>query len=101
MKFEGMTLYVIYGWRVEGQILEKCILDLSPEVIALGMGLIFPKDDKAGFFGELLTKVEGEASVIGIIPPPASSAERMASVLKKMGLDKEAMEAPLIWVVLG
>lgn len=101
VKFEGSTLYVIHGWKVEGAALDKCMMDLTPAVIELGMRLVFPKDQKHAFFGEILAKAEDEASALRVLPPAGASAERMAYALRKMGLEKKSMDAPLIWVVLG
>jgi hypothetical protein len=99
--FEGTTLYVVYGWKVEGQALGKCLMDVSPAAVELGMKLVFPKDSKTGYFGQILAMAENEASVLQVARPTSGSAENMARALKEMGLDNHALEAPLILVVFG
>jgi hypothetical protein len=101
VKFDGTTLYVIHGWKVEGVALQKCLMELTPAVIEIGMRLVFPKDEKWAFFGEILAKAENEASAVRVLPPAPGAALRMAHALKQIGLDKQSMDAPLIWVVLG
>lgn len=96
------SLYVIHGWKVEGQKMEECLTQLSPEIIEIGLRLVFPANEKHAYFGEILFKasVEDKATGIGIAVPDPAVRERLHHAIKKVGLDMES-EAPLLWFVIG
>lgn len=98
-----MDLYLVHGWKVEGKVLDKCLTELRPEIFEIGMRLVFPKNEKHAFFGEILAKVESGSDVgaVGVAVPEAGARERLAHGLKRVGLDLGEAEAPLLWLVLG
>lgn len=78
-------------------------MNLAPDVIELGMRLVFPKGEKHAFFGEILVKVEdgNDFSVMRIVPPAAEAATRIMASLGLAEIKPEEVGMPLLWVVAG
>lgn len=96
-------MYVVHGWKIEEPDLGKCIMNLAPEVIEIGMRLVCPANEKYGIFGEILARVgiEEKTSAVSFSPPEPGTANRLAHGLKLMKLEKEVMDGPKIWIVMG
>lgn len=96
---EAATLYLVHGWKIEGETLSKFMVDLAPEVIEAGFRLVFPQDQKFAVFGEVLAKGSlSELSALSGTLPNSAARERLVQDLVKMGLDSGE---PLLWIVLG
>jgi hypothetical protein len=97
------TIYVVHGWKVEGRLMEQCLMNLAPAVIELGLRLVFPKNEKVAFFGQILARTENEEPLtwIRVVPPAQEASTRIMKALEIAGLKPEEVGVPLLWVVAG
>lgn len=99
MNLQGMTLYLVYGWKIDEPFLSRFFMNVPDSFQELGIKLVMPKDQKYGFAGKVLGFSEDEASdLMAACPPMDDLADVMRNELRKVGI---SVGEPKLCVVLG
>lgn len=92
---------LVYGWKIGPEFFENALTQIGEEVLATGLQVVFAENrERIAFAGRPVLHMPDGVAFVGTAVPP-SDVERLREGMRLAGMERAAVEAPLLWLVAG